>query len=286
MPLFTETFDDPKLEGWEYTEDPKYQGKFDVKLPQFPFTIENDYGLAVMNNSQFYGISRPFSKPLDFSENGIIFHYTVRWQFPLNCGGAYVKFFREPKSGLFDPNTVNGLTPYSLMFGPDRCGAKSVVHFRVSTERKLEETQESKNYEKHLKKKANVPLNLIAHSYMLRGLGSEKAKEEDSEIDEEKQKLREQLIKQITRIKEKVSAIGLELWSVDAGIIIDDIWIGYGNQKKEYEAFYQKQIEPKITAHKNAHNQALNQNEGLDLFGGGGDDKKKTPVKPKKNSLN
>ncbi|KAJ3450256.1 calreticulin and calnexin [Anaeramoeba flamelloides] len=267
-----------------------------------------------MNNSQFYGISHRFSKPLDFSENGIIFHYTIRWQFPLNCGGAYVKFFREPKSFLFDPKTVNGLTPYSLMFGPDRCGSKSVVHFRISTKRKLEETQESKNYEKHLKKTASVPLNLIAHSYMLRvyqgkyelkidneirsegllsdlelfeieGLGSEKAKEEDSEIDEEKQKLREQLIKQITRIKEKVSAIGVELWSVDAGIIIDDIWIGYGNQKKEYEAFYQKQIEPKITAHKNAHNQALNQNEGLDLFGGG-DDKKKTPVKPKKNSLN
>jgi len=44
----------------------------------------------------------------------------------LDCGGAYLKFVTH--DAAFTPAALNGDTPYSVMFGPDKCGGTNKVH--------------------------------------------------------------------------------------------------------------------------------------------------------------
>lgn len=47
----------------------------------------------------------------------------------LECGGAYLKLIADVEGSEFDGTQFNADTPYSVMFGPDRCGATDKVHF-------------------------------------------------------------------------------------------------------------------------------------------------------------
>ena len=51
--------------------------------------------------------------------------YEVQLQDGLECGGAYLKFLQA--TGDLDIARVSDKTPYSIMFGPDRCGTTDKV---------------------------------------------------------------------------------------------------------------------------------------------------------------
>ena len=53
--------------------------------------------------------------------------YEVNPQEGLDCGGAYLKLFTASDS--FTPESLNDKTPYTIMFGPDKCGANNKIHF-------------------------------------------------------------------------------------------------------------------------------------------------------------
>jgi calnexin len=44
----------------------------------------------------------------------------VRAQVPIECGGSYVKLLTD--DAAFTPEALNDKTPYTIMFGPDKCG--------------------------------------------------------------------------------------------------------------------------------------------------------------------
>jgi calnexin len=50
-------------------------------------------------------------------------------QNPIECGGAYLKLLTHQKDDKFDPEKFDDKTPYTIMFGPDKCGATNKVHF-------------------------------------------------------------------------------------------------------------------------------------------------------------
>ena len=54
--------------------------------------------------------------------------YEVKAQDGLECGGAYMKLLTESPQGIKFKEFSNE-TPYTIMFGPDRCGATDKVHF-------------------------------------------------------------------------------------------------------------------------------------------------------------
>lgn len=45
------------------------------------------------------------------------------------CGGGYVKLLTEGAEKKLEEFTDK--TPYTIMFGPDKCGATSKVHFII-----------------------------------------------------------------------------------------------------------------------------------------------------------
>lgn len=53
--------------------------------------------------------------------------YEVNFQDGINCGGAYIKLLSDDT----DLQLFQDKTPYSIMFGPDKCGMSSKVHFII-----------------------------------------------------------------------------------------------------------------------------------------------------------
>jgi calnexin len=79
-------------------------------------------------------ISAKFNKPIDPKGKTLVVQYEVNFQNGLECGGAYVKLFTDdPK---FNPAELHDKTPYTIMFGPDKCGASNKIHFIFRHENK------------------------------------------------------------------------------------------------------------------------------------------------------
>jgi calnexin len=73
---------------------------------------------------EHYGITALLPQPLDPSE-GLVVQYEARYTNTTNCGGSYLKLLTHAKD--FKPEDLEDSTPYSVMFGPDKCDPKGKV---------------------------------------------------------------------------------------------------------------------------------------------------------------
>lgn len=160
---FQETFKD--LSNWVVTEDPNYNGTWRlVPHPGFPpYGEASADSLLLVNSSQRHAISTVFPKPIDNTDKTLVVQYEVRAVFKWTCGGAYIKLYTYNESSPFDPKTVNGQTPYTVMFGPDTCGSKSGVHFIIRHVNPVSKEVE----EKHLKTRPASFHDELTHIYTL-----------------------------------------------------------------------------------------------------------------------
>lgn len=73
-------------------------------------------------------MAAPLAAPLQPAA-GLVLQYEVRFSVNHTCGGAYLKLLSVPEGGLedFKPRRLKGNTPFSIMFGPDRCGPDARV---------------------------------------------------------------------------------------------------------------------------------------------------------------
>lgn len=81
-------------------------------------------------DAKFFGISAPFKEEMVSNEGkDLVVQYSVKHEQGLDCGGGYLKLLPAssgPKSN--DLKDYDNETPYSIMFGPDICGANRVIH--------------------------------------------------------------------------------------------------------------------------------------------------------------
>ncbi|VVC32425.1 Concanavalin A-like lectin/glucanase domain,Calreticulin/calnexin, conserved [Cinara cedri] len=136
-----EHFDDPSILGskWIKSNSKKpnvdeelaqYDGKWSIEeLERFP--LKNDKGLVLASESRHAAISSKLDKPFKFeSSKTLVIQYEVAFQKPHTCGGAYLKLLTDGPA-VKDLTQFNDKTPYSIMFGPDKCGPTSKVHFII-----------------------------------------------------------------------------------------------------------------------------------------------------------
>ena len=90
--------------------------------------MENDKGLVMKSPAAHHAISALFDSPIDNDGKTLVVQYEVKLQSRLECAGAYLKLLTESKSGI-QAEEFSDQTPYTIMFGPDKCGAKNQVHF-------------------------------------------------------------------------------------------------------------------------------------------------------------
>lgn len=87
---------------------------------------ELDKGVQLTQEMKHYGFGARFSTPLISAEDEIVIQYELKLEEKLDCGGAYIKLLRDSDVLL---HNLSNETPYTIMFGPDKCGSDSRVHF-------------------------------------------------------------------------------------------------------------------------------------------------------------
>lgn len=104
-----------------------------VKPPKLPASgYENDNGISLSKGMEHYSIVAPFKEVLNVKGKSLVVQYEVILEETLACGGAYVKL---PRADASDLSLFNDDTPYSIMFGPDKCGSNAnKVHFILQHE--------------------------------------------------------------------------------------------------------------------------------------------------------
>jgi len=114
--FFSDKFDSDA--GWVHSDD---KGKGRMKLSSGKY--KGDQGYQTSEDAKFYAVSKKFDS---FSNEGkdLVLSFSVTHEQNIDCGGGYIKLLPS-----FEQPTFNGDTTYSVMFGPDICGATKKIHF-------------------------------------------------------------------------------------------------------------------------------------------------------------
>ncbi|XP_053151164.1 calnexin isoform X2 [Hemicordylus capensis] len=132
---FAENFDKGTFEGWvvskakkEDTDDEiaKYDGKWEVQEMR-DSKLPGDKGLVLTDRAKHHAVSAKLNKPFVFDTKPLIVQYEVSFQNGIECGGAYVKLLT--KAAELNLDHFHDKTPYTIMFGPDKCGEDYKLHF-------------------------------------------------------------------------------------------------------------------------------------------------------------
>ncbi|GAB1601729.1 calnexin-like isoform X1 [Argonauta hians] len=96
----------------------KYDGRWGIEEPDIN-PLKGDLGLILKSKAKHHAISCKLQKPYEFVGKPFIIQYEVKFQNGIECGGAYVKLLSKENLDLVH---FHDKTPYTIMFGPDKCG--------------------------------------------------------------------------------------------------------------------------------------------------------------------
>ncbi|XP_010734063.3 calmegin isoform X1 [Larimichthys crocea] len=156
---FAETFDDGSLDRWQPSKTvkgdadddiAKYDGKWAVEQLK-ENKVPGDQGLVLKSRAKHHAISAILDKPFVFQDEPLVIQYEVNFQDGIDCGGAYIKLLSD--TGDLNLEQFHDRTPYTIMFGPDKCGEDYKLHFIFRHQNPLNKDLE----EKHAKR-ADVDL--------------------------------------------------------------------------------------------------------------------------------
>ncbi|MEE6512799.1 hypothetical protein FKM82_020024, partial [Ascaphus truei] len=88
--------------------------------------ISGDKGLVLKSIAKHHAIAAQLQKPFIFDSKPLIVQYEVNFQGGIDCGGAYLKLLSHSSS--LDLDEFHDRTPYTIMFGPDKCGEDYKLH--------------------------------------------------------------------------------------------------------------------------------------------------------------
>lgn len=132
---FAESFDRDTLDGWVLSiakkddtdeEIAKYDGKWAVEEMK-DTKLSGDKGLVLKSRAKHHAISAQLLRPFTFTNKPLIVQYEVNFQLGIDCGGAYIKLLTQTPD--LDLAQFVDKTPYTIMFGPDKCGEEYKLHF-------------------------------------------------------------------------------------------------------------------------------------------------------------
>ncbi|XP_035217686.1 calnexin-like [Stegodyphus dumicola] len=128
----------------------KYDGKWAIEEAE-KNGLNGDLGLVLKSKAHHHAIASRLDKPFLFDNKPFILQYEVRFQNGQECGGAYLKLLSQVPD--MDLRSFHDKTPYTLMFGPDKCGNDHKLHFIFRHRNPKNGSFE----EKHWKRATSVP---------------------------------------------------------------------------------------------------------------------------------
>uniref|UniRef100_A0A1D1YEX8 Calnexin n=1 Tax=Anthurium amnicola TaxID=1678845 RepID=A0A1D1YEX8_9ARAE len=139
-----------------------YVGKWKVEEPTVYPAILGDMGLIVDSRAAHHAISAPLDNSLDNTNKTLVVQYEVKLQNGLECGGAYMKLLTESDKGIH-AEEFSDKTPYTIMFGPDKCGGTNKVHFIFRHKNPITDKYE----EKHMNSAPSAKISKLSSLYTL-----------------------------------------------------------------------------------------------------------------------
>ncbi|KAL2736123.1 calnexin isoform X1 [Vespula maculifrons] len=124
----------------------KYDGIWTIEEPKRPIQ-DGDLGLVLKSKARHAAISTSLNTPFHFKDKPLFVQYEVNFQDGQECGGAYLKLLTLDSKHA-ELKNFHDKTPYTIMFGPDKCGNDHKLHFIFRHKNPLNGTIE----EKHCKK--------------------------------------------------------------------------------------------------------------------------------------
>ncbi|OWA53125.1 Calnexin [Hypsibius exemplaris] len=115
-----------KKDQADKTENEKYDGEWAVESTNIS-RMAGDFALVLKSAAKHHGIAAKLDRPFTFSGKPFVFQYDVKFANGQECGGAYVKLLQ--KDSLNNLADLNDKTPYTIMFGPDKCGKEAHLRF-------------------------------------------------------------------------------------------------------------------------------------------------------------
>ncbi|XP_047658062.1 calnexin isoform X3 [Tachysurus fulvidraco] len=134
---FAETFDTSPLDRkWVISQSLK-EGDLDIHKYDGKWLLEEamnqastgNKGLVLKSPGRHHAISAYLRTVYHFRENPLCLQYEVFFQNGIDCGGGYIKLLSD--SDDLRLSQFNDATPYTIMFGPDKCGSVYKVHFII-----------------------------------------------------------------------------------------------------------------------------------------------------------
>lgn len=151
-----ESFEESFEGRWIVSEKDDYSGVWKLSKSEG----HDDHGLLVSEKARKYAIVKELDEALSLKDKTIVLQYEVRLQNGLECGGAYLKYLRPQEAG-WKAKEFGNESPYSIMFGPDKCGSTNKVHFIL----KHKNPKKGEYVEHHLKFPPSVPSDKLTHVY-------------------------------------------------------------------------------------------------------------------------
>jgi len=136
--FFLDHFDDASTLGSKWTKSQakkegtdetiaKYDGQWAIESLAKD-ALPGDTGLVLKSKAKHSAVAAKLKKPFKFEgDRQLVVQYEIAFQNGQDCGGGYLKLLSESPS--LDLRSVTDKTPYTIMFGPDKCGSDSKFHF-------------------------------------------------------------------------------------------------------------------------------------------------------------
>jgi len=154
--IYYESFDEAFEGRWIVSQKDDYKGVWKHSKSEG----HDDYGLLVSEKARKYAIVKALDDVVSLKDGTVVLQFEVRLQDGLECGGAYLKYLRPQEAG-WQPKEFDNDSPYSIMFGPDKCGSTNKVHFIF----KHKNPKSGEYVEHHLKFPPSVPVDKLSHVY-------------------------------------------------------------------------------------------------------------------------
>ncbi|CAN6551080.1 unnamed protein product [Malus baccata var. baccata] len=154
--IFYEPFSESFEGRWIVSSKDEYQGVWKLSKSEG----HDDYGLLVSEKARKYAVVKEMDKAVSLADGTVVLQFEVRLQNGLECGGAYLKYLRPQEAG-WKAEEFDNESPYSIMFGPDKCGSTNKVHFIF----KHKNPKSGEYVEHHIKDPPSVPSDKLSHVY-------------------------------------------------------------------------------------------------------------------------
>ena len=128
---------------WKVSKDVDFTGTWKHEAYASPEGLPGDLGLVVGDAARKHAVSTIFPAAVDPKTTGFVVQYELQLKETLLCGGAYLKLLTASEKLSHDGFVAD--TPYTVMFGPDRCGETNKVHFILRHQNPISKEWEEKH---------------------------------------------------------------------------------------------------------------------------------------------